>query len=37
MCSESTTKMYRARVLEKIGMTSRAELTRYALEPGFPG
>jgi DNA-binding NarL/FixJ family response regulator len=33
--SPSTVTTYRARVLEKMGMKSNAELTRYALEHGL--
>jgi DNA-binding NarL/FixJ family response regulator len=35
--SPSTVTTYRARVLEKMGMKSNAELTRYALEHGLLG
>lgn len=35
--SPSTVTTYRARVLEKLGMKSNAELTRYALEHGLLG
>lgn len=33
--SPNTVTTYRARILEKMGMTSNAELTRYALENGI--
>jgi two-component system, NarL family, invasion response regulator UvrY len=33
--SVKTVSTYRARLLEKMGMTSNAELTRYALEAGL--
>jgi DNA-binding NarL/FixJ family response regulator len=35
--SPSTVTTYRARVLEKMGMKSNAELTRYAIEHGLLG
>jgi DNA-binding NarL/FixJ family response regulator len=35
--SPSTVTTYRARILEKMGMKSNAELTRYALEHGLLG
>lgn len=35
--SPSTVTTYRARVLDKMGMKSNAELTRYALEHGLLG
>lgn len=35
--SSSTVTTYRARVLEKMGMKSNAELTRYAIEHGLLG
>jgi DNA-binding NarL/FixJ family response regulator len=35
--SPSTVTTYRARVLEKMGMKSNAELTRYAIENGLLG
>jgi DNA-binding NarL/FixJ family response regulator len=35
--SPSTVTTYRARLLEKMGMKSNAELTRYALEHGLLG
>ena len=35
--SPSTVTTYRSRVLEKMGMKSNAELTRYALENGLLG
>jgi DNA-binding NarL/FixJ family response regulator len=33
--SPNTVTTYRARILEKMGMASNAELTRYALENGI--
>jgi DNA-binding NarL/FixJ family response regulator len=33
--SPSTVTTYRARILEKMGMKSNAELTRYAVENGL--
>jgi DNA-binding NarL/FixJ family response regulator len=33
--SPNTVTTYRARILEKMGMSSNAELTRYALENGI--
>lgn len=35
--SPSTDTTYRARALERMGMKSNAELTRYALEHGLLG
>jgi DNA-binding NarL/FixJ family response regulator len=33
--SPNTVTTYRSRILEKMGMSSNAELTRYALEHGL--
>jgi len=33
--SPNTVTTYRARILDKMGMSSNAELTRYALEHGI--
>ena len=33
--SPTTVTSYRARILDKMGLTSNAELTRYAIEHGL--
>ena len=38
LCLSSTTvSTYRARILEKMGMKTNSELTRYAMENGLIG